>query len=78
MANTLKKYGFDMEKKTKDSKVKVTYRGASMLDVVRYVHEEIVRECDYCGKAMTRSDYNDYGSLCERCYMKEYYGEEDY
>lgn len=64
-------------KKVKDGNSKVIYRGTSIADVVKYVHEEIVRECDYCGKAMTRSDYNDYGSLCERCYMKEYYGKED-
>ena len=64
-------------KKVKDGNSKVIYRGASIADVVKYVHEEIVRECDYCGKAMTRSDYNDYGSLCESCYMKEDYGKED-
>lgn len=64
-------------KNTKDGNSKVIYRGASIADVVKYVHEEIVRECEYCGKAMTRSDYNDYGSLCESCYMKEYYGKED-
>lgn len=64
-------------KKVKDGNSKAIYRGASIADVVKYVHEEIVRECEYCGKAMTRSDYNDYGSLCERCYMKEYYGKED-
>lgn len=44
------------------------------MEVVRYVHEEIVRHCEYCGKPMSRSDVNDYGTLCERCYMKEYYG----
>ena len=64
-----------MEKK--ESKVKITYRCASILDVVRYVHEGIVRHCEYCGKGLTRSDYNDYGSLCERCYMQEYYPEND-
>ncbi len=37
-------------------------------------HHEIVQHCDYCGKPMTGSEVNDYGSLCERCYMKEYYG----
>jgi len=76
MANTLKKYGFDMEKKT--TKTRIIYKKASIADIVKYVHEEIVRECEYCGKGMTRSDYNDFGSLCEKCYMKEYYGEEDY
>ena len=45
-----------------------------MYQTVHYVHHETVRHCDYCGKPMTRSDVNDYGSLCEACYMKEYYG----
>ena len=40
-----------------------------------HVHHEVVQYCDYCGKPMTRSEVNDYGSLCEACYMKEYYGE---
>ena len=62
------------KKSTKKGKVTVSYRGASMLDVVRYVHEETVRYCEYCGRPMTRSDVNDHGSLCEDCYMKEYYG----
>ncbi len=57
-----------------NSKIQVVHRGAPLMDVVRYVHEETVRHCDYCGKPMSRSDVNDYGSLCERCYMKEYYG----
>ena len=34
---------------------------------------DTVRHCEYCGRAMTSSDVNDYGSLCEDCYMKEYY-----
>lgn len=40
---------------------------------VFHVHQETVRHCDHCGKPMTRSEVNDYGSLCEKCYMKEYY-----
>ena len=59
----------------KKSKVTVSYRGASMAVVFHHVHREIVSECEYCGKALTRSDVNDYGSLCERCYLKEYYDE---
>ena len=38
-------------------------------------HSDHVRNCAYCGAPMTSSDVNDYGSLCERCYMREYYGE---
>ena len=38
---------------------------------------EYVRECEYCGRKMTASDVNDFGTLCERCYMREYYGEEE-
>lgn len=34
---------------------------------------DTVRRCEYCGQPMTSSDVNDYGSLCEACYMKEYY-----
>ena len=33
----------------------------------------IVRECAYCGKPMTESETEDFGTLCERCYNKEYY-----
>lgn len=39
-------------------------------------HHETVAHCEYCGKPLSRSDVNDYGSLCESCYMKEYYGKE--
>ena len=31
--------------------------------------------CEYCGKPMTESDIEDFGTLCERCYMKEYYND---
>lgn len=48
----------------------------SMAAVVNYVHGEVVRHCEYCGAPMTRSDVNDFGSLCERCYYKEYYGQD--
>lgn len=46
----------------------------SMYRTFDYVHNENVRCCEYCGKPMNRSEVNDYGSLCESCYMKEYYG----
>ena len=45
-----------------------------MYQTVFATHNEIVAHCEYCGKGLTRSDVNDYGSLCESCYMKEYYG----
>ena len=38
-------------------------------------NSEVVRHCANCGTEMTASDVNDYGTLCERCYMREYYGE---
>lgn len=46
---------------------------ASMEATFNYVHREVVAECEYCGQPLTRSDVNDYGSLCEKCYLKEYY-----
>lgn len=33
--------------------------------------------CAYCGAPMSTSDVDDYRTLCERCYLKEYYGKED-
>lgn len=36
--------------------------------------DKTVRHCDYCGREMTQSDVDDYGTLCESCYMEEYYG----
>lgn len=45
----------------------------SMAAVVNHVHHEIVAECEYCGKPLTRSEVNDFGTLCERCYQREYY-----
>ena len=61
-----------MKKKSKSS---IEYSGASMEEVFNHVHREVVRYCSNCGKPMTRSEENDYGSLCERCYMREYYDE---
>lgn len=64
-----------VKKKTKQTgKVTVSYRGASIAEVFNHVHRDVVAECEYCGKPLSRSDVNDYGSLCETCYMKEYYG----
>lgn len=60
-------------KTTPSGRIRIIESGPSIRDVFNHVHREIVRHCDYCGKAMTRSDVNDYGSLCEQCYMKEYY-----
>ena len=57
----------------KKDKIQAVYSGPSIFEVADYMHKEIVRHCDYCGKPMTRSDVNDYGTLCERCYIKEYY-----
>ena len=55
----------------------IEYGGPSIFEVAHEVHEVTVSHCDYCGAPMNRSDVNDYGSLRERCYMKEYYGEEE-
>ena len=48
----------------------------SMYRTVHETHYETIRECEYCGKPLTPSEANDYGTLCESCYMKEYYGDE--
>ena len=36
--------------------------------------EPQVKYCEYCGKKI--EDTNDTGSLCYRCYMREYYPNE--
>jgi len=59
------------------AKITIKESGQSIFDVVHETHHVTVRHCEYCGKPMSRSDVNDYGSLCESCYMKEYYGKED-
>ena len=47
-----------------------------IIEVANQAHHTIARHCYYCGKPMTPSDANDYGCLCEACYMKEYYPSE--
>lgn len=44
----------------------------SIFEVAHYMHHTIARHCAYCGRPMTPSDVNDFGSLCETCYLKEY------
>ena len=61
----------DMEK---NGKITIEIIG-NFAKTVHETHHVIVRECDYCSKPMTASEANDYGTLCERCYMKEYYNE---
>lgn len=39
--------------------------------------EKIVSYCEYCGAPMTESDVNVFGTLCERCYYKEYYDDDN-
>lgn len=59
--------------KTNTNNKTTQVRYASLPEMVHHMHGESVRECAYCGRPMTRSDVNDYGSLCERCYLREYY-----
>lgn len=38
---------------------------------------KIISYCEYCGKPLTESDVEDFGTLCERCYNKEYYDRDE-
>ena len=40
-------------------------------------HSDHAADCAHCGRPLSSSDVEDYGTLCERCYLKEYYGKED-
>ena len=48
----------------------------NIFEVAHQTHEVTVAYCEYCGKPLSVSDVNDFGSLCERCYMGEYYEED--
>ena len=60
-------------KKRKKTEIIVT---GNIFEVTHQTHEVTVAYCEYCGKPMSASDVNDFGSLCESCYMKEYYEED--
>lgn len=62
-------------RKTSFSKLTIEHLGPSIFEVAHQVHGTISRYCEYCGKPMTPSNVNDFGSLCESCYMKEYYND---
>ena len=62
-------------KKNKKSNVEVIVTG-NIFEVAYQTHHVVMRYCECCGKPMSASDVNDYGSLCETCYMKEYYERE--
>lgn len=62
-------------RKTSSSKPTVTHSGLPILEVANRVHHTVARHCANCGRPMTLSDVNDYGTLCESCYMKEYYND---
>lgn len=51
--------------------IRVVHYG-SLIDTFNHVHREIVSYCQICGKPMTRSDVNDWGSLCETHWKSEY------
>lgn len=78
MATRKKKQKVIAERERRQQQMEFLYgkenAGHPLYQTVFHVHHETVRNCDNCGKPMTRSDVNDYGSLCEACYMKEYYG----
>lgn len=58
---------------TPSGSIQVVHYG-SLIETFNYVHRQYISKCQVCGKPMNRSDINDFGSLCERCYMQEYYG----
>lgn len=71
LSNQMKK---ESTKKTSSSKLIIEHRGPSIFEVANQVHHTVARYCDYCGRPMTPSDVNDFGSLCKTCYTREYYG----
>ena len=70
----VKKNNTNKTRKKESSQIRVVHSGVSIFRIAHYVHHTVARHCDYCGTPMSPSDVNDFGSVCERCYMKEYYG----
>ena len=62
-------------KTNKNKKAQIIVTG-NIFEVAHQTHEVTVAYCEYCGKPMSESEVNDFGSLCESCYMKEYYDED--
>ncbi len=60
-------------KKSMTSKLRIQQSDPSIFEVAHYMHHTVSRHCEFCGRPMSPSDVNDFGSLCERCYMEEYY-----
>lgn len=66
--------------KQKDGKINVvievlpTYAPKTQVSKPVVKKQQEVKYCEYCGKEI--EDTNNTGSLCHRCYMKEYYPEE--
>lgn len=50
-------------------------RNKSLNEIIAEEEKRIEKQgtCEYCGRKI--EDRNDTGSLCYRCYMREYYGE---
>ena len=62
------------QKTMSSNKVRIICTGPSIFEISHFVHHTVARHCEYCGKPMTPSDVNDYGSLCAVCFGREYYG----
>lgn len=43
----------------------------------QYRHSHHAGYCDLCGIPLSPIYVEDYGTLCERCYLKEYYESEE-
>ena len=59
----------------KNKKAQIIVTG-NIFEVAHQTHKVTVAYCEYCGKPLSVSDVNDFGSLCESCYMREYYEED--
>lgn len=62
-------------RKNTTSKLTIEHRGPSIFEVAHHVHHTVARYCDYCGRPMTPIVAIAWGTLCERCYAKEYYND---
>ena len=62
------------KRKASSNSIRVVHHMPSLMQVFHETHHITVAHCEYCGKPLNRSEVNDFGSLCERHFLEEYYG----
>lgn len=44
----------------------------SMYQVIEHIYGGTITYCNFCNAPLTHNEVNDYGTICEKCYMKKF------